>query len=101
MSQILCHYIKRIKALVRSHLDYASCIWSAHKQKYKDEIENVQRRVTKQINRLKDLLYHERLKRLNLPNLAYRRIRRDMIKMYKLLHNRYDIDTSKCIKLHR
>ena len=35
------------KALVRSHLEYASCVWSPYKQKYKQAIEKVQRRATK------------------------------------------------------
>ena len=62
-------------ALARSHMDYASCVWSPYKQTFKDALESVQRRATKQIHGIKDLPYPERLKRLKLPTLAYRRIR--------------------------
>jgi len=41
---------------------------------------------------LKELSYKERLKKLDLPTLVYRRIRRDMIEMYKMLNGRYDQD---------
>ena len=60
------------KALVRSQLDYAISIWSPYKQKYKDAIDNVQRRATKQLPGMKNIPYEERLERLKLPTLAYR-----------------------------
>ena len=82
-------------------MDYASHIWSPYKQKYKDALENVQRRATKQINGMKDIPYPERLKRLKLPTLAYRRIRGDMVEMYKLVHGKYDKNTSHIVKLYK
>ena len=51
--------------------DYAISIWSPYKQKYKDAIKNVQRRATKQLPGMKNILYEERLQRLKLPTLAY------------------------------
>jgi len=39
---------------------------------------------------LKHLHYFERLTRLNLPTLRYRRHRGDMIEVYKILHKLYD-----------
>ena len=47
-------FVPLYKALVRTHLDYACCIWSPYKQTYKDALENVQRRATKQINGMSD-----------------------------------------------
>ena len=88
------------KAFVRSHLDYAIQIWSPYKEKYKDAIENVQIRAPKQLPSMKYILYEERLQRLKLPTLAYRRTRGDMIDVYKLLHGKYDSDVSNIIKLN-
>jgi len=48
-------------------------------------LANVQRRATKLIPGYKELDYKERLKRLNLPPLSYRRFREDMIEIYKIL----------------
>ena len=53
-------------------------------------LENVQRRATKLIPGYKELDYKERLKRLNLPTLSYRRLRGDMIEIYKILTGKYD-----------
>ena len=91
------------KALVRSYLDYAISIWSPYKQKYKDAIENVQRRATKQLPGpgMKNIPYEERLESLNLPTLAYRRTRGDMVEVYKLLQGKYDSDVSNIVKLHK
>ena len=49
------------KALVRSHLQYASRVWSPYKQKHKEAIEKVQRCATKQLPGMKDISYQERL----------------------------------------
>ena len=59
-----------------------------------DAIEGVQRRATKMIPEIKKLSYPDRLKFLNLPTLAYRRARGDMIEVYKIVHNIYDINVS-------
>ena len=42
---------------------------------------------------LKNLPYRERLIRLGLPALKYRRIRGDMIELYKAIKEHYDSDT--------
>ena len=47
-------------------------------------------RATKLVITIKNLTYKNRLKRLKLPTLKYRRIRGDMIEVYKILTNKYD-----------
>ena len=76
---------------MRIHFDYATSVWSPYLQKHIDLIEGVQRRATKQLPGLKDMEYEERLKILELPTLAYRRERADMIEAYKITHGVYDI----------
>ena len=56
-----------------------------------DAIENVQMRATKLVDGLSNLTYSERLQKLNLPTLKYRRLRGDIIEMYKHVHT-YDAD---------
>jgi len=53
-------------------------------------LENVQRRATKLVPGLRDLNYHDRLKILNIPTLVYRRLRGDMIEMFKMVLGAYD-----------
>jgi hypothetical protein len=78
-------------SLVRPHLEFANCVWSPRFIKDKNLIEAVQRRATKLIPGLKDLTYEERLRRMDLPSLDYRRRRGDMIEVYKYLHDIYQI----------
>ena len=54
------------------------------------ELEDVHRRATKFIGRLKDKSYSERLRILQLPSLEYSRLRGDMIDTYKYLTRIYD-----------
>ena len=89
------------KALVRPHLEYANQIWSPLLKKHEIEIENVQRRATKLIPGFRDLSYEERLKKLKLPTLKYRRARGDMIEIYKILSGKYDPEVSNFIKLNK
>ena len=72
------------KSLIRPLLEYGQPVWSPHLLKQSRLIENVQRRATKLIHKIKDLPYKERLEYLKLPSLKYRRTRGDLIQVYKL-----------------
>jgi hypothetical protein len=56
-----------------------------------EQIENVQRRATKQIPSLKNMEYIQRLRKQNMPTLKYRRAREDMIEVFKILNGIYDM----------
>ena len=83
------------KGLVRPHLEYAAPVWSPSWRKDIESLEKVQRRATRiLLPSIKDLPYPERLQQLQLPTLAYRRLRADLILMYKLTHNLVIMDTN-------
>jgi ribonuclease P/MRP protein subunit RPP40 len=86
-------------ALVRPHIEYANQIWSPYLVKHIEQIENVQRRATKQIPGMADLSYMDRLRRLKLPTLSYRRVRGDMIELFKILTGKYDPEVSSFIQV--
>ena len=99
MSGILIRTIKNkypnimtslFKALVRPILEYAVAVWCPYKKKHINEIEKVQRQFTKHIKGLRKLSYPDRLSKLKLPSLEYRRLRGDFIEVYKILHKIYD-----------
>ena len=75
------------KSMVRPRLEYASVIWSPLYKKDKIMLENTQRRATRLISSLKGLPYPERLRRLVLPTLEYRRERADVAEVYRILNN--------------
>lgn len=77
-------------AIMRPHLEYGNQVWYPHHIKDIEALENVQHRATKLVSSLKDLLYEERLRKLDLPTLAYRRSRGDEIKTFKIIIQRYD-----------
>ena len=81
-------------SLVRPLLEYANPVWNPYKIKHIDMLENVQRRATKIMHGMEELSYPERLRKIGLPSLTYRRHRGDMIEVYKILSNRYDPDVS-------
>ena len=80
-------FLNLYKALIRPHLEYGQIIWSPQFKRQSRIIENVQRRATKLLPNLKNLPYEERLKKLNLPTLKYRRLRGDLINVYKIISN--------------
>ena len=85
--------------MVRTHLDYASLVWAPYKMKYIEIIENVQRRCIRQLPYMKDLSYQERLKKLNLLTLTYRRLRGDMIETFKIVKGFYDREAASFLKM--
>ena len=83
-------FVMLYKGLVRSHLEYANSVWNPHRLGLIKDLEKVQMRATKLDISIKNLTYKDRLKRLKLPALKYRRIRGDMIEVYKIWTNKYD-----------
>ena len=52
------------------------------------------------IKSIRNLDYEERLKVFNLPSLHYRHYRGDMIVVYNMLHDKYDIGYSDFLLFH-
>ena len=80
------------KAMIRPHLEYASCVWCPHLIKDRDLIEQVQRRATRLVPETKGLPYNSRLKELQLPTLNYRRQRTDIIQTFKIIKRIYSVN---------
>jgi len=73
-------------------LEYGNVVW--HPQYYKDInlIEGVLHRATTLVPGYWKFTYQERLRKLNLPSLGYRRLNGDAIEVYKHLHGIYKGD---------
>ena len=77
---------------VRPHLEYAQAVWAPYLAKHVNMVENVQKRATRLVDGLHDVEYSDRLQLLDLPTLAHRRARGDMIELWKHFHT-YDRST--------
>jgi len=94
--QFLTTFRSLYLAYVRSHLDYASEIWSPKAVTLIKMIENVQRRATRLI--LPGLNYNERLNKLNLLPLVYQREMKDLTTFYKLKSGYYNVPVDQYFK---
>ena len=80
------------KALVRPHLEYANSVWYPKLKRQSVAIEKVQRRATKLLMECKSMSYKERLIFLGLHSLSGRRIRGDLIQVFKIYNNIDDLE---------
>ena len=90
-------FLTLYKSLIRPQLEYGNQVWSPRLAKHIKMIENVQRRATKLVPELSDMEYEDRLKELRLPTLAYRRLRGDLIEVYKIMSGKCDPEV--CLNL--
>ena len=81
-------FVSLYKSMIRPHVEYSSVVWNPTTNVIRDQksIEGVQRTVTKLVRGLSELSYEERLKKLGIPTLQYRRLRADMLQVYKIVH---------------
>ena len=90
ISRTFCNKKKTImkplnKSLVRPHLDYCIQAWRPHLIKDINVLERVQRRATRMVEECKGLDYYSWLKALGLTTLETRRIRADLIEVFKIV----------------
>ena len=78
--------------LVRPILEYNNPIWGPHYILDNRKVEKIQRRATRLIPQLQDKSYSERLTQLDLPSFHYRRLRGDLIFLFKILNNYFTTD---------
>jgi len=69
---ILTATVLSYKSVVRSHLDYCSSVSAPHKKGDTEMLEKVQKTATKLIPEVKNMVYIDHLKLLNLPTLHNR-----------------------------
>jgi ribonuclease P/MRP protein subunit RPP40 len=84
--------IKLYKCLIRPRLEYAVQAWRPYLQK---DIEGVQRRATKLVVGTKGMSYEERLMFLDMTTLETRRVRGDLIEVFKIMKGLEDVNKDK------
>jgi hypothetical protein len=76
--------LRLYKTLIRPNLEYCIPFWNPQLKKDTDLLEGVQRRALKMINGYHQLSYSNRLVKSNIPSLYKRRVRGDLIQLYKI-----------------
>jgi hypothetical protein len=78
--------LKLYKSLVRPHVEFCVQAWRPYLKKDIELLEKVQRRFTMMVPGMQSLNYEEKLRQLKLPKLETRRLRGDMIEVFKIFH---------------
>ena len=73
------------KTYIRPRLEFCIQSWSPYLHKDIETLERVQRTATRLVPQLRKFCYEERLRKLGLTTLKERRLRGDMIEVFKLL----------------
>jgi len=68
------------------------CVWSPHLIKDIERLKRVQRRFTKRLGGLSTLTYKGRLRALGLQSLEAKRLQFDLIRTYKILTGKIDVN---------
>ena len=87
-------WLKLYRMYIRPHLENCAQAWSPWTEADIDLIESVQRRAIRMTSDMKGNTYEERLTEAKMFTLQQRRLRGDMIEVWKLLHGHEKVDVS-------
>ena len=96
--------LKAFNTFVRPILEYASQIWSPYLKEDVKAIESVQRSFTKKICRrcnIPNRSYADRLAKLNIRSLEYRRLENDITMVYKIIHKLVDLPFDRMFEFYK
>ena len=96
--------LKLYKSYVRPKLEYNTSVWSPYLLGDIGAIERVQERFTKIICRRCNIpftSYSDRLSKLNMVSLQNRRVRFDLITLFKIVNNMSDLNFNSFFHYHR
>ena len=88
-------YVSAYKTFVRPHLEYNCAVWNSCNRNDIQILEKVQRVFTRRLLQklnIKFSSYEERLNILNIEKLDSRRLRNDLVLVYKMLNNLIDMN---------
>ena len=85
-------WVRLYKQYVRPHLEYAVQAWCPWNDADIELIENVQRRAIRMVSGLSSSVYEDRLRELGITSLKERRLRGDMIEVWKIMHGEVNVD---------
>ena len=91
---------KKANVILRPRLESSVQAWCPYLRQDIDMLERVQRRATKLIEGLKEELYSERLICTGLVSLEKRRVRGDLIQVFKMVKDENKSDFCKFFQLH-
>ena len=92
--------LRLYKSLVRPHLEYCIQAWRPHLVKDIEILEKVQKRATRMIKECAGKTYEERLQIVGLTTLECRRLRADLIEVFKILKGFEGIEEKLFFKRH-
>ena len=84
---------------VRPNLEYCVPVWSPYLRKDIECLEKVQRRATKLVKGLQNKSYEERLRLLGITSLEKRRIRGDLIQVFRIMKGFDKVDRESFFEL--
>ena len=91
-SRNIVSLVTAFNVYVRPILEYCLVVWNPCLIKDINAIEGVQRRFTKRLPGMRELPYHQRLVRLGLESLELRRLRIDLVYLYKIVFGLVKLD---------
>ena len=95
--------VNLFKTYIRPIIEYNTSTWSPHTQHDIQAAESVQRSFTRKLCQRANVKYNDyndRLTKLALETLQSRRIKNDLILLFKILHHLVDVDFSQYFQLH-